>query len=73
MVVLMTYEWGYSGGPPMAVSPIGPVRAVVEYALTEMPAEKFYLGKISMVMIGRFLMNLAVNMPAHLVQIKLYS
>ena len=25
-VVIMTYEWGYSGGPAMAVSPIGPVR-----------------------------------------------
>ena len=36
----MTYEWGYSGGPPMAVSPIGPVRQVLEYALTEMPARK---------------------------------
>lgn len=45
MVVLMTYEWGYSGGPPMAVSPIEPVRAVVEYALTEMPAEKILLGQ----------------------------
>ncbi|WP_026689777.1 LysM peptidoglycan-binding domain-containing protein [Alteribacter aurantiacus] len=44
-VVLMTYEWGYSGGPPMAVSPIGPVREVVEYALTEMPAEKIMLGQ----------------------------
>ncbi|MFG6118598.1 LysM peptidoglycan-binding domain-containing protein [Thalassobacillus sp. B23F22_16] len=44
-VVLMTYEWGYSGGPPMAVSPIGPVREVVEYALTEMPAEKIFLGQ----------------------------
>ncbi|PKR77470.1 spore gernimation protein [Halalkalibacillus sediminis] len=44
-VVLMTYEWGYSGGPPMAVSPIGPVRDVVNYALTEMPAEKILLGQ----------------------------
>ncbi|WP_053217681.1 LysM peptidoglycan-binding domain-containing protein [Virgibacillus senegalensis] len=44
-VVLMTYEWGYSGGPPMAVSPIGPVREVVEYALTEMPADKIMLGQ----------------------------
>ncbi|WP_096435274.1 LysM peptidoglycan-binding domain-containing protein [Alteribacter populi] len=44
-VVLMTYEWGFSGGPPMAVSPIGPVREVVEYALTEMPAEKIMLGQ----------------------------
>ncbi|MCI4139632.1 spore gernimation protein, partial [Bacillus vallismortis] len=37
-VVLMTYEWGYSGGPAQAVSTIGPVRDVIEYALTEMPA-----------------------------------
>ncbi|SCG83037.1 Spore germination protein yaaH [Proteiniborus sp. DW1] len=44
-VVLMTYEWGYSGGPPMAVSPIGPVRSVVEYALSEMPASKIMLGQ----------------------------
>ena len=28
-VVIMTYEWGYSGGPPMAVSPIGPVETSV--------------------------------------------
>src|SRR5690625_3668903 len=44
-VVLMTYEWGYSGGPPMAVSPIDQVRRVVDYALTEMPAEKIMLGQ----------------------------
>lgn len=44
-VVLMTYEWGYSGGPPMPVSPIGPVRQVIEYALTEMPASKIMMGQ----------------------------
>lgn len=44
-VVLMTYEWGYSGGPPMAVSPLDQVRRVVEYALTEMPADKIMLGQ----------------------------
>ncbi|WZY00261.1 glycoside hydrolase family 18 protein [Bacillus sp. FSL W7-1360] len=44
-VVLMTYEWGYSGGPAMAVSPIGPVSEVVDYALTEMPAQKIMLGQ----------------------------
>jgi spore germination protein len=41
----MTYEWGYSGGPPMPVSPIGPVRKVIEYALTEMPASKIMMGQ----------------------------
>jgi spore germination protein len=44
-VVIMTYEWGYSGGPPMAVSPIGPVRDVLEYAITEMPSRKIMMGQ----------------------------
>ncbi|WP_010285591.1 glycoside hydrolase family 18 protein [Bacillus timonensis] len=44
-VVIMTYEWGYSGGPPMAVSPIGPVREVLEYAITEMPSSKIMMGQ----------------------------
>lgn len=44
-VVIMTYEWGYSGGPAMPVSPIGPVRDVIEYALTEMPASKIMMGQ----------------------------
>lgn len=44
-VVLMTYEWGYSYGPPMAVSPINEVQKVVEYALSEMPANKIMLGQ----------------------------
>ncbi|MCI8285009.1 MAG: LysM peptidoglycan-binding domain-containing protein [Firmicutes bacterium] len=43
-VLLMTYEWGYTYGPPMAVAPISHVRRVVEYALTEIPAEKIDLG-----------------------------
>jgi spore germination protein len=44
-VVVMTYEWGYSGGPPMAVSPIGPVREVLEYTLSEIPANKVMMGQ----------------------------
>lgn len=43
-VLLMTYEWGYTYGPPMAVAPINQVRRVVEYALTEIPSEKVNLG-----------------------------
>lgn len=43
-VVLMTYEWGYRLGPPQAISPLNQMRRVVEYALTEMPAEKIFLG-----------------------------
>lgn len=43
-VLLMTYEWGYTYGPPMAVAPINQVRRVVEYALTQIPEEKINLG-----------------------------
>jgi spore germination protein len=43
-VLLMTYEWGYTYGPPMAVAPLPNVRQVVEYALTQIPAEKIWLG-----------------------------
>ena len=43
-VMLMTYEWGYSQGPPMAVAPINMVRRVVDYAVSEIPAEKIILG-----------------------------
>ena len=43
-VLLMTYEWGYTYGPPMAVAPLPSVRRVVEYALTRIPAEKIWLG-----------------------------
>ena len=34
----------YTYGPPMAVAPINMVRRVVDYALTEIPAEKISLG-----------------------------
>ncbi len=43
-VLLMTYEWGYTYGPAMAVAPLNKVRQVVEYALTEIPSEKINLG-----------------------------
>ncbi len=43
-LLLMTYEWGYTYGPPMAVAPIDQVRRVVEYAITEIPREKLDLG-----------------------------
>ena len=43
-VLLMTYEWGYTYGPPMAVAPISQVRKVVDYAITEIPKEKIRLG-----------------------------
>ena len=43
-VIIMTYEWGYTYGPPMAVAPLPNVRAVLDYAVTEIPPEKILLG-----------------------------
>lgn len=43
-VLLMTYEWGYTYGPPLAVAPINQVRRVVEYAVSEIPREKILMG-----------------------------
>ena len=43
-VLLMTYEWGYTYGPPMAVAPLPNVRAVLDYAVTEILPEKIFLG-----------------------------
>ena len=42
--LLMTYEWGYTYGPPMAVAPLPNVRAVLDYAVTELLPAKILLG-----------------------------
>ena len=42
--LLMTYEWGYTYGPPLPVSPINEVRRVIDYAVTEIPREKIFVG-----------------------------
>lgn len=43
-IIVMTYEWGYTFGPPLAVSPINEVRRVLDYAVTEIPPEKLLMG-----------------------------
>ncbi|MGN0377710.1 MAG: glycosyl hydrolase family 18 protein [Suilimivivens sp.] len=43
-VLLMTYEWGYTYGPPMAVAPINKVHEVVDYAVTRIAPSKINLG-----------------------------
>ncbi len=43
-VLLMTYEWGYTYGPPMAVAPLNQVRMVVEYGVSVIPPEKILMG-----------------------------
>lgn len=43
-VLIMTYEWGYTYGPAMAVAPINKVREVLDYAVTEIPSGKISMG-----------------------------
>lgn len=43
-VILMTYEWGYTAGPPMAVAPLNAVRRVLDYAVTAIPSNKILMG-----------------------------
>lgn len=42
--VLMTYEWGWSGGPPLPVAPINEVRKVLNYAVSVIPRKKILMG-----------------------------
>ena len=42
---IMTYEWGYIGGPPQPTAPIDNVRRVLEFAITNnIPADKIMMG-----------------------------
>lgn len=43
-VIIMTYEWGYTYGPPQAVAPINQVKKVLDYATSVIPSEKILLG-----------------------------
>ena len=43
-VVLMTYEWGWRGGQPRAISPINEIKRVLDYAVTVIPPEKILMG-----------------------------
>ena len=43
-VIIMTYEWGYVYGEPMAISPLREVEAVISYAVTRIPSNKILMG-----------------------------
>lgn len=43
-VIIMTYEWGYVYGEPMAISPLREVEAVISYAVTRIPSSKILMG-----------------------------
>lgn len=41
---VMTYEWGYRYGPPMAVAPLNKVRQVIDYAVTQIEPSRIFMG-----------------------------
>ncbi|MGE8204424.1 LysM peptidoglycan-binding domain-containing protein [Heyndrickxia sp. NPDC080065] len=43
-IVLMTYEWGWAGGKPLAIAPINEVKKVLDYAVTVIPNYKILMG-----------------------------
>lgn len=43
-VVLMTYEWGWRGGQPRAISPINEIEKVLDYAVSVIPRNKILMG-----------------------------
>lgn len=43
-VMLMTYEWGYTFGPPMATAPVNNVRKVIEYGVSVIDPDKIIQG-----------------------------
>ena len=43
-VILMTYEWGYTYGPPLAVAPVNEIRKVLNYAVSAIPRTKIFMG-----------------------------
>lgn len=42
--ILMTYEWGYSGGEARAVAPLNLVEKVINYAVTRISPNKILMG-----------------------------
>lgn len=43
-VLLLSYEWGYSFGPPAAATPIPLIREYLDFGVTQIPPEKIHIG-----------------------------
>ena len=43
-VIIATYEWGYTFGPPFAISPFMQVQQAIEYAVSVIPSQKILMG-----------------------------
>jgi spore germination protein len=44
LIFIMTYDWGYMTGPPMAVAPINEIQKVLSYAVSTIPRSKIMQG-----------------------------
>lgn len=44
LALLMTYEWGYTYGPPLPVAPLPNVEAVISYGVTQIQPQKILMG-----------------------------
>lgn len=44
LALLMTYEWGYKFGPPMAVAPVNLIRGVLDYGVSVIDPSKILMG-----------------------------
>ena len=63
-MLLMTYEYGFTFGPPMAVSPIQPIRAVLDYAVNTILPAKLLLGVPNYATTGRAVRGQSRNRAA---------
>lgn len=43
-ILVMTYEWGYTYGPPLAIAPLDKVEEVLRYAVSEIDPAKILIG-----------------------------
>lgn len=43
-MLFLSYDWGYSFGPPASVTPVNILREVISNAITIVPPDKFVLG-----------------------------
>lgn len=43
-VILMTYEWGYTYGPAMAIAPYNEMKKVIEYGISRIDSKKILMG-----------------------------
>lgn len=44
VIMIVTYEWGQTYGPPMSVAPISELRIVLDYAVSIIPSQRILMG-----------------------------